>query len=192
LLKTPKDKLTVRYGIISAVLIVVIWVFMFIGGVSRIYYSGDYHYHYLPYISSPGGLITIFGVLFLIPSFILDLVFFISDDGNSSGKVGFGLGVPGWIICLIGSIYGLSIGYYHRYISPLIILLCVICLVVFNSLLFARCYSDEILKTLPNVHISNYCPATSNLGPPCPLCNRATKYIRRYDRYYCYHCQRYV
>ena len=35
-------------------------------------------------------------------------------------------------------------------------------------------------------------PKSPPSGPPCPTCNGATQFITQYNRYYCYHCQKYV
>ena len=75
-----KDKLTVIYGIIYTSLIVVIWIFLFVIGVCDSYY----HDYILFYLMSPGGMFTFLGALFLVPSFIFNMVFFLSDEGNTS------------------------------------------------------------------------------------------------------------
>ena len=169
-----RDKLLLIYGIINVCLIAVVWILLFMPG----WYAGFSTPIPSLYFVTPGGGINFYGSFFLVPSLILNLVFILSKEGNTSGKVGFGLGVPGWILNLIGSITGILYMFYFTFISPIIILILDIFLIVSGALLFSRCYSDEVLATVPNSYMqyssynSSYTLQDRQLGPPCPLCNR--------------------
>ncbi|MHA1253185.1 MAG: hypothetical protein ACTSRP_24600 [Candidatus Helarchaeota archaeon] len=193
----PKDKITIIFGSIYCTFVISIWILLF--SVVRLYsYYGGYLTIF--YFMTFNGFIIFFGACFLVPSLILNLIFFISESGNTSGKVGFGLGVPGWVFCMIGSITGLFFWdmFSNFGVSTTIFaLICSISLIVFGSLLFSRCYSDEVLATVSkttrypsNVSYARHPP--QELGPPCPECNGATRYIYQYNRFYCDNCEKYV
>ena len=83
-----------------------------------------------------GGLIALFGVLFLIPVFILTIIF-MSTQHSTSESVAFGLAIPGWCLILTGSILGL---YYtvSSYITPILFFIFVCPQIILGFGLYAR------------------------------------------------------
>jgi len=183
-----KDNTTLTLGIIYSILAGLSWIFLFLP-----FRYCTWTCYNIIYLGSPGGSITTFGNLFLIPSSILYIVFIASDEGSTSASVGFGLGVPGWVLGFIGQIIGFIDDPYLIYASPTILLLFFISLTVLGSILFARRHLwEETLAPITSTPTQPTPPPAGVPGPPCPHCNGATRYIPEYNRYYCDHCQKYV
>lgn len=128
-----KDRGTIVLGIIYCSIIGICWLLMF----STIYYGN--HLYDLIYLLSPGGRLATFGNCFLIVSFIFYMIFFCSTEGGRSASVGFGLGMPGWIIGIIGSFINYySVYYYSSIPIATILLIFYITLIVLGAILFAR------------------------------------------------------
>lgn len=191
-----KDGGTIAIGILYNIIVVMCWLLAFLPG----YYT-DYGIH--PYFQSTGGLVSLFGDLFLIPSFILYMVFYCSTEGGTSSAVGFGLGFPGWLFGIIGSLINNNINfwsdtYYTNSVITFFLLIFYILLLIFGSILLARRNRWEILAGVSRVAptrmpgISPIVPSIGVPGPPCSICNRPTRFITQYNRYYCDSCQKYV
>jgi hypothetical protein len=100
-----------------------------------------------------GGTIIFFGLLFLIPSFILNIISFVSIKNTILGKVGFILGVFGWYLGLFGVISTFMDPRYQPisvYI-PLVSAIFTICLIIFGSLLFFKFYKTYKAKGKPKI-----------------------------------------
>jgi len=194
-----KDGTTVGIGVIYIVLVILQWFFLFM------YYEwfGGYSYEG-PFMFSFPGLAVFFGCCFLIPSFILNTIFFASKESTTTGKVGFGLGIPGWFFCFIGGLSGITQGVGTQ-VTALFSFIFTLGLILFGSLLFWRVYKAEgdLYPTTTTYAEPRATPPTFETssvslrslqppGPPCPKCDRATRYISEYDRYYCDSCERYV
>ncbi|MDD1777006.1 MAG: hypothetical protein LUQ65_02480 [Candidatus Helarchaeota archaeon] len=197
-----KDSVTVVVGIVSLALIIIQWIIQVLPyeyELLSVYHSSTY------LLNSTSGFLMFFGVILLIPSFILDAVFIASTKGSTSGKVGFGLGVGGWAIIVLGNV-AVYLAPSHLIITtyiPLLSTTLTICLIIFGILLFSRVYkikprTDQDLPstfttTRPEGASQSKASSSDDLvGPPCPDCNKATKYMAKYDRYYCPDCKKYL
>ena len=178
-----KDTTTVTFGIIYTVCIGLCWILLF--------FPTCYYIYCYAYVATPGGIFSLVGDLLLVPSLILYLIFFFSDEGHTSASVGFGLGLPGWILGLIGQVF--SFICYEGEGIAMWLLAFYITLTVFGSLLFSRRHKWEadVSPTSPTTTRATL-PSTAVPGPPCPNCNRATRYIPQYSRYFCDSCQKYT
>jgi len=186
-----KDGTTIILGIIYCALAGLNWLFIFLPSCDG-WHCGPYIF-----ISFGSSTFTFFGILFLIPSFIMYMIFFCSTEGSTSASVGFGLGIPGWVLVMIGSIFN----FLFEYISFVAIMLLsfAIALTIFGSILFTRRHDWEqpldassVSPTGPSTTLPTYSPSPTRPGPPCSKCNRATRFIAEYNRYYCDQCQQYV
>jgi len=197
-----KDSIAVKVGIVSLTLIIIQWIIQFL----PYEYNSHSDYHSSIYLlNSTSGFIMFFGVILLIPSFILNAVFIASTKGLTSGKAGFGLGVAGWAILVFGNL-AVYLDPGHLIITtyiPLLSTTLTICLIIFGSLLFSRVYkikprtdqdlSSTFTTTSPEGASQSKASSSDDLvGPPCPHCNKATKYTAKYDRYYCPDCKKYL
>ncbi|NVM54521.1 MAG: TFIIB-type zinc finger domain-containing protein [Candidatus Helarchaeota archaeon] len=177
-----KDGATITFGIIYTICVGLCWIFLFLPQLP----------YYYPYIFSLGGIFTLFANFFLIPSLVLYLIFYWSTEGHTSASVGFGLGLPGWVLGLLGQIFEYIFGYGGFGISIWLIAFYTT-LTVFGSLLFTRRHKwEEGLTPLSPTTPQPTPLGTETPNPPCPNCNRATRFIPQYSRYYCDHCQKYL
>ena len=185
-----KDGTTIAFGIIYCVIIGLCWIFVFLP-----YQRYSYPYYSYPYFYSLGGMITLAANGLLIPSFILYTVFYCSSTGHTSASVGFGLGLAGWVGGFVGQIMNILFTYYSSNIYVYIVLFFIFftVLTVFGSLMFARRHKYEESMTGPSLSTRRDAPPPPPpTGPPCPECNRPTTHIAQYDRFFCYHCRKYV
>jgi len=189
-----RDVKKIIYGIIYISFIVLQWVFLFVFP----YTYGDFSTHYTGiFFDTFPGKIVFFALLSLIPNVILDIIFMGSTKSKTSGRVAFGLGLPEWIVGLVGftcfwDAFGIHWGPYP-YILDFVIIglgICLICQTIFGILLFARSFKAEDYP--PKESISPLPSPSSQLSPPCPQCNTATVYVHQYNRYYCKACQKYI
>ncbi len=99
-----------------------------------------------------GGTIIFFGLLFLIPSFILNIISFVSIKNTILGKVGFILGVFGWFLGLFGIISTFIDPRYQPasvYI-PLVSATLTICLIIFGTFLFSKFIKYNEIENCPS------------------------------------------
>jgi hypothetical protein len=183
-----KDAGTITLGVLYTCLVFIIWTIIL-----------RYISYYTSFYPAAGGIFI--GSLFLIPSVILYMVFYCSTEGHTSASVGFGLGLPGWIIAVIGIYIGFVTGYIN-FLDGLIFFFYVL-LIIFGSILFSYRHSWEepyytrsVRPAPPALSQTPLQPPSQPIsqmipGPPCSKCSRATRYIAQYDRYYCDHCQKY-
>jgi len=123
------DNTAIGLGIPYIILIVLTWIN---AGVLELYFGTS-----IPWIFTHiGGIWITVGCLFLIPVFILTIIF-ISTAEDSSEKVAFGLALPGWFLIIIGTIIGL---YYEttNFITPALFFIFVLPQIVLGFGLFAR------------------------------------------------------
>jgi hypothetical protein len=194
-----KDNTTVGIGLIYIVLIILQWVFLYLP-----YTWEGIHIYTTRYIVSSSGFLVFIGCWFLVPSFILNTIFFASTESTTPGKVGFGLGIPGWFFSFMGGLDGFSesVGLQPTWLCSFIFTLG---LIVFGSLLMWRVYvaEDTLFPSRTTYATPSATPTTFSPppgaarsiqppGPPCPNCDRATRFIPEYNRYYCDSCQKYV
>ncbi len=124
------------------------------------------------------GAFIIIGNFVLIPSAILYTVFFASTEGGISASVGFGFGIAGWTLGVIGVLINISVGMPNPDIPftdiPFVVLAFYIAAAVLGTFLFMRRHKWET--------------------PPlfCPRCNRTTRYIAKYKKHFCDQCQKYI
>ena len=203
-----KDSLTVRIGLVYISLIIIQWIIHFLpydyGTWDPLHSRFDY-YSSIYVLNSSSGFLLFFGIVLLIPSLILNIVFIASTKGTTSGKTGFGLGVAAWGNLVIGHL-ATFFNPSHLIITPYIPIVSTtltICLTIFGTLLFSRVYKskprpDEELPSssaFPSPESSSRLSASPSdylVGPPCPDCNKATKYMAQDDRYYCQDCDKYL
>lgn len=203
-LKITKDALTVVFGTLYTLLTIGFGIFVYS---SLEIYGGDIRQIVLLLVINTFG-----GIIFLFLSIILNLVFFLSSRGNTSGKVGFGFGIVAWILFLIRWLFGnfpnpilfLIRWFFGNFPNPNLpnpdlFIGIVLGLILFGSILFSRCYSDKVLATLYRPHSNNRRPNTqrsqsqtsrNHRQQMCPRCGRETEYTP--DGYYCSHCSRYI
>lgn len=188
-----KDGVTIAIGIIYCCIVVLCWIFLF----RMDYVSSPIPGVKMYFTTTPGGMFGFFGNCFLVPSFILYMVFFSSTEGSTSATVGFWLGLVGWGIGLYGQIGAWATNYNFNSTTVILTIFYAI-LIIFGSILYAR--NDKWLEnatasstTAPQVSVpSPVYPSNTTPGPPCSLCNRATRFIAQYNRYYCDSCKNYV
>ncbi|HUY01274.1 MAG TPA: hypothetical protein VMV49_17060 [Candidatus Deferrimicrobium sp.] len=130
-----KDRVTIIFGIIYSICVALIWIFLFL--------PYDYPSTISDfYMASPGGRFAELGAWILIPSTILYIIFFASNEGDYSAMGGFAFGIFGCIIGIIGQIYHLIWFWWFTYPNlnfiPVYMLIFFILLVIFGSLLFIR------------------------------------------------------
>ncbi|NVM28608.1 MAG: hypothetical protein HWN65_07170 [Candidatus Helarchaeota archaeon] len=182
-----RDRVKFIWGIVNLSLMGLVWIF-WIGG---ILWSFPIFIMYNDFF---------LGVFFYVPAFILNAVFFAQARGITSGKVGFGLGVPGWVLCLIGIIFEIRFPHFYTDVVSIIFYLIITSLIILSGIiLFTRVYkaaeyAPAITEPIrqPTTTIPSVSPARMPPGPPCPDCSRATRHIAQYNRYYCDHCQKYI
>ena len=124
-----RDSTAVGLGVPYIILIALTWVN---AGILNLYFMIG-----LPWIyTHPGCLWIIVGCLFLIPVFILTLVFMSNSDEDTE-KVAFGLALPGWFLILIGTMIGL---YYttSNYVTPALFFVYILPQIVLGFGLYAR------------------------------------------------------
>ena len=105
-----KDSITLSFGIYYCILYVIALILNFYASI---------------------GFQFIIGLILLIPSVILNIVFISTNKGGTSGEMGFYLGLPGWAFGLIFSITYVVIcsrvsSYCHNYFIENILLLIVV------------------------------------------------------------------
>ena len=138
-----KSTPTIVFAVLYIALTGLQWIFLFLP-----YSFYDFLYDQWTYsiffIFSGGGYLILFGALFLIPSSILFIIFALSTEGTASGKIGYGLGLPGWLLGIAGCIDAFYIIYGYPSLDTLYVPLCstlfMIGLIIFGSLLFKRVY----------------------------------------------------
>ena len=182
-----RDRIKLIWGIVNLSLMGLVWIFW----ISWIYW-------YSPIFMIDNGFFW-GGVFFYVPAFILNAVFFAQARGTTSGSVGFGLGVPGWGLCLIGIFWEIRFPYFTDTVSIIFYLIITSLIILSGIILFTRVYkaggyapaiTEQIrqpTRTVPSMY-----PAPMPPGPPCPDCNRATRHIVQYNRYYCDYCKKYI
>jgi hypothetical protein len=162
------DKTAVGLGVPFLIFIFLTWLN---AGVLNWYFSLS-----IPWIFTHiGGVWIVVGCLFLIPVFILTIVFMVSSE-DTSEKVGFGLALPAWFLILIGTIIGL---YYETsdFVSPALFFIFVLPQVVLGFGLYARRnYRTQMLAQQPPQPRYNYRPSQP-IRQPIPPPNRGRSVI---------------
>ncbi len=122
------DDTAVGLGIPYFILIVITW---FTVG------SRSFSYPYTPWLSQiSGGILILFGSLFLIPVFILTIIFLATGE-DSCEKVAFGLALPGFVLLIIGDITALYFT-IDNFVTPSLLLAFTLPQVILAFGLFAR------------------------------------------------------
>ena len=107
-------------------------------------------YPYYPWVySSWGGLMALIGCLFLIPVFILTIIFITHPNQATCEEIAFGLAVPAWFLIITGSLIGLF--YVPTYLLTPILFFVFICpQIILGFGLFARKnYYETMLHQTP-------------------------------------------
>ncbi|MDD1777005.1 MAG: hypothetical protein LUQ65_02475 [Candidatus Helarchaeota archaeon] len=203
-----KDSVTVYIGIVYISLIILQWITQFLPYNYAIWNPVflDYvYYNSIFILNGSTWVFLILGAVLLIPCFILNIIFIASSQGTKSGKAGFGLGAAAWVYLVIAPL-SIYLDPNHLILTPYVPLLSAIltiCLIIFGILLFTRAFkiqsriNQEFLSSLstPSPGGPPRLRASSSdylVGPPCPDCNKTTKYDAQYDRYYCLDCKKYL
>ncbi len=129
-----KDSLTITLGAIYDTCIVITWLLLYM---PFDYCVGGGSCYSRTYISGGAGMVTYFGLLVLIPSFILMTVFIASSDSTTTWQAGFGIGVFGWLLILSGAVNNLIYYTNIHYLTILMLILPSI-LIATGVLCFAR------------------------------------------------------
>ncbi len=133
-------------------------------------HSGGSYYYWV--YSNWGGLLAIIGCLFLIPVFILTIIFISTPDNASSESAAFGLAVPAWLLILIGSMIGL---YYtvSSYIVPIFFFIFVCPQIILGCGLFARRDYGNFPSRRPTPGHQPIYPSRRRAPPPRHVAPRA-------------------
>lgn len=103
---------------------------------------------HLPWLYQlPGGGLILFGCLFLIPVFILTIIFVATED-DACEKVAFGLSMAGFFLIIVGDLIAIY-NTIDNYLSPTLLLIWVLPLIILSFGLFA----NRNNTSLPNQRI---------------------------------------
>jgi ribosomal protein L40E len=158
-----QDSAKLGLGIPQLILIFLTWM-------NAMSYSGGTYSYWI--YSNWGGLLALIGSLFLIPVFILTIIFISTADSSSSASAAFGLSVPAWLLILIGSIVGL---YYSvsSYLIPILFFVFICPQIILGCGLFARRDYGSFPTTRPTPRRQPGYPSQRRTPPPRHMNPRA-------------------
>lgn len=129
------DKTAVGLGVPFLILIGITWLTSFsLVGLRLIY-------------TTLGGLFILFGLLLLIPVFILTIIF-LSTQNSSCESVAFGFGFIGWFLVIIGAVMSLY-ETVSDYLLPALFILFICPQIILGFGLFARRTYNQIIVHPP-------------------------------------------
>jgi hypothetical protein len=170
-----------------------LWVFLFLP-FNYVTACAPYIWYYRLFIFNPFGYLSLFGALLLIPNCILYIVYFSSNKGTVSVKVGFCLGLLGWLFSFAGPIELLGnwrFGYDTMYVLA-VVFLCSFFQIICGTYLFGRSAKEGMLNIKANTSLtSSLLNSSKPPSPPCPACNKETIYLQLYSSFYCPSCRKY-